>query len=211
MNRDYQIVKKDRQGLDPIKTPTALDIAWAAGIYEGEGSCVKSGVKGASFTVLITQKDPELLYRMRDMFGGGIRQYNVGKGKRFMCHHWTLCGDKARVFLASIYSYLTARRKAQIENTPAQTFVESVHDLIVRDLSMGASQIYLSLWERIREHDARQKVKALEHKRKREAAWYAVQSQDPAYMEAKRLAQQNRRKNQKEKLEAVSLQLVKIA
>ena len=56
-------IRRDKPGLDATKAPTALDVAWAAGIYEGEGSCVAGGTKGKSFSVTVTQKDPELLYR----------------------------------------------------------------------------------------------------------------------------------------------------
>ncbi len=69
------------------------------------------------------------------MFGGSIKQYNqaggglVGKNRRFMIYDWRLCGDKARIFLASIYPYLTARRKAQIDVTSAREFLDFIAEL----------------------------------------------------------------------------------
>lgn len=211
MKREYQIVKKDRQGLDAVKVPTALEIAWTAGLYEGEGSCVVSGSKRNSFAVLISQKDPELLYWLRGWFGGGVRFYNVGKQKQFSIYHWVLCGDKARVFLGVIYPYLTARRKSQIESTTASLFLENAQDLLVKDTTFGSSLVYAALWERINQIDVAQRTKAREHKKKREAEWYSERSQDPAFMEHKRLAQQERRKIKKEQLQVAVTNLVAIA
>ena len=78
MERGYKIVKKDHQGMDAVKRPTAIEVAWAAGIYEGEGSCVTnhSGSGYESFVASVNQKDPEILYRMRDLFGGTIKLCN---------------------------------------------------------------------------------------------------------------------------------------
>ena len=56
---------------DPVKTPTELDIAWVAGFYEGEGHV--SGIKGRTMAHL-SQKDPEILFRVRELFGGSIIQ-----------------------------------------------------------------------------------------------------------------------------------------
>jgi len=199
MKRNYQIVKKDRQGLDAIKVPTSLDVAWSAGLYEGEGSCVASGTRGTSFSVAVTQKDPELLYWLRDWFGGGVNLYNVGKKKRFKIYHWVVCGDKARVFLGCIYPFLTSRRKAQIESTSASTFLDAARDVIRKDVLLGTSLVYASLWEKLHEIDAEQRRKAHEHKLSYQKEYWSDKSQDPEYRESKRIAQQQRRQEKIER------------
>src|ERR1700733_5848744 len=112
MKREYKIVRKDRAGYDATKKPTAIDVAWAAGIYEGEGCCVKAGKNKQAFSVMVSQKDPELLYRLKEWFGGRVTLYKNGVGKKdsnFQVYHWLVCGDRGRVFLACIFPFMTAR------------------------------------------------------------------------------------------------------
>jgi len=214
MKRTYKIVKKDREGLDAVRRPTAIEVAWAAGIYEGEGSCVttKCSETNRSFAVSVSQKDPELLYRMRDVFGGTISRYERKfNGNVCPIHHWKICGDRARTFIGAIYPFLTARRKEQIESTPACDFLELSQDLLRFDVTLGQSQVYESLWQRIYEYDAQQREKAREHKNQYQKEYWAKQSADPAYRERKRLEQQERRKLKKEQLQAEPMKLVAIA
>jgi hypothetical protein len=214
MKRDYKIVKKDREGLDAVRRPTAIEVAWAAGIYEGEGSCVTNhnGKGSMSFSVTVAQKDPELLYRMRDLFGGTISHYErIFNKKVCPIFHWKICGDRARTFIGVIYPFLTARRKQQVEATPAGHFIELAQDLIQFDLTLGKSQVYESLWNKIDEYDAQQRVKAHEHKNQYQKEYWAKQSADPEYRERKRLAQQERRKIKKEQLQAGVIKLVAAA
>jgi hypothetical protein len=212
MKRTYKIVKKDREGLDAVRRPTAIEVAWAAGIYEGEGSCVTTGEGNRSFAICVAQKDPELLYRMRDIFGGTISRYERKfNGNVCPIHHWKICGDRARTFIGAIYPFLTARRKEQIENTPAADFLEQTQELLRFDVTLGQSQVYESLWTRIHEYDSQQRERAREHKNKREAEWRATKGQEPEYKERKRLYQQGRRKLKKEQLQAQATNLVAIA
>ncbi len=209
MKRDYTIVRKDRDGFDATKKPTAIDVAWAAGIYEGEGSCCKAGHNGKSFNVLISQKDPELLYRLKELFGGRVSLYTngVGKGGKFYVYHWSICGDRGRVFLSCIYPFLTARRKAQIEATSANDFLEYVADLLHPNFGNDPYMIYESIWAQVRANIELRKKKALEHKRKRHAEYEMKRANDLGYKEKKREAQRRRRQLQKEqKVHLVEMQ-----
>ena len=64
--------------LAPTAHPTTLDIAWAAGIHEGEGWCGrtsanrKTGKTSTTETINIAQKDHWLLFRLKALFGGSI-------------------------------------------------------------------------------------------------------------------------------------------
>jgi hypothetical protein len=111
--------------LNATKMPSELDVAWAAGLYEGEGTCcwkpttrtVKGRVyHGASDYLSVTQKDPEVLYRLRDLFGGSVYEYMVND---LPCSRWTVHGQRARNFAEKIYSFLSARRKMQIDKVRA--------------------------------------------------------------------------------------------
>ena len=99
-----------REGLDTKKAtekPTIQDIAWAAGIYEGEGHSVKNGKN--STTVVITQKDRWLLDRLQKLFGGSVFN-RYGR-----IHKWQINGARARGFLMTIYKFLSPRRQFQAQ------------------------------------------------------------------------------------------------
>jgi hypothetical protein len=95
----------------PTSTPSLMDIAWAAGLYEGEGSCCRAGKSTARWSglmVRISQKDTECLLKLQRLFGGTIGSETGGA-----CS-WGLCGVRARGFILTIYTLLTQRRRKQI-------------------------------------------------------------------------------------------------
>lgn len=197
MKRRYDIVRRDKPGLDATKVPTNLDVAWAAGIYEGEGSCVCPNVNGShSFSVMVSQKDPELLYRLRDMFGGTVRPYMNGG---FDIHRWQICGDRGRVFLATIYPYLTARRKQQIDVTRAKIFLDECADIVNTPRVSHDCPIHAALWVRVEEYVAQQRKKAKKHRTEYQGKFYANRSKDPAWMEKRRQATAKWRAEKKNK------------
>lgn len=104
----------DREPIDqsqPVR-PTLADIYWAAGIYEGEGSCQNTG----SAVLHVTQKDQYILYRLQGFFGGSVRP----RGTRDI-HRWILSGRRARGFLFTIFTMLSQRRRAQVRLAVATT------------------------------------------------------------------------------------------
>ena len=116
---------KQGDSLEPISKPTAADVAFFAGFYEGEGSCGGAG-KCKALQADVRQKDPEMLYRMRDLWGGSIKFSAVRAGKasptftgyeswKNPIYRWRVCGDRARMFLKQIYPFLSSRRKAQVD------------------------------------------------------------------------------------------------
>lgn len=84
---------------------TIKDIAWAAGIYEGEGTF------SGGHNVRVVQKDSWLIYELHKLFGGTISQYNG-------YHYWSLSGEKCRGFLLTIFTFLSPRRRDQILKYP---------------------------------------------------------------------------------------------
>lgn len=89
--------------LAATRSPTALDIGVAAGIYEGDGTCAYNG---RSILVRVGQKDPELLWRFKRDFGGSVTLRGARSG-------WQVYGARAHGFLLTIFKFLTSRRKAQ--------------------------------------------------------------------------------------------------
>jgi hypothetical protein len=88
------------------ETPSALDIAWAAGIFEGEGY---TGLTNECSVVVISQKDPWLLLKLQRQFGGNVQNPNNGS----TCYRWGIYGARARGFLMTIFTYLSPRRRIQ--------------------------------------------------------------------------------------------------
>ncbi len=109
-------MKKSRgtKGGDERTTvPTTLDIAWAAGIYEGEGSCTLHKNNHTSM-IRVTQKEPWLILRLYDLFGGHINTYlQRGMGSGPVCE-WYLSQARARGFAMTICKFLSPHRQAQL-------------------------------------------------------------------------------------------------
>lgn len=104
----------------PTLHPTMLEIAWAAGIFEGEGS----SNRGSTEMVRVGQKDKWLVERLRDLFGGKIYFKNGhatapsdGVLRIWQSWQWYLAGARARGFLMTIYPYLSPWRQAQTRRT----------------------------------------------------------------------------------------------
>lgn len=98
----------------PTRTisPTLADLAWAAGIWEGEGSVIFTN---DHFRIEVAQKDRWILDRLRAWFGGHVyvRKEHY-KGGRYVLHKWYLNGARARGFAFTIFSWLSPRRREQI-------------------------------------------------------------------------------------------------
>lgn len=98
-----------KPGLEAKAHPTSRDIAWAAGIFEGEGSCAWSP-KHRTLNAIVSQKDRWLLDRLRYYFGGTVAVRYERQGM----HAWQIHGGRARGFLMTIYVFMSPRRKEQI-------------------------------------------------------------------------------------------------
>jgi len=170
-------VKRNKPELAPTKTPTAIDIAWAAGIYEGEGTCRLCGKTKRGFMAAVVQKDPELLYRLRDWFGGNVR----GNGAEYTAYTWDVCGDYGRIFAALIYGFMTARRKSQIDGTGALLFLGGRSSV-----GLSTTQLQSAMDDYYAENSRQQRMHALDSKRKH----YQKLSADPE--EKKKILERNR-------------------
>lgn len=90
-----------------------LDIAWAAGIWEGEGSIWGARPSRPSFAVNVTQKDRWILDKLKELFGGGV--YLRSPNSKNVCHTWTCSGPRAFGFIYTIFSFLSPRRREQVK------------------------------------------------------------------------------------------------
>lgn len=95
-----------------VVKPSTKEIAWAAGFYEGEGSC-DSSYRG-KLRVVTYQCNPEMLRRMRRYFGGRVRR-NSRKPteKRRVLWVWEAGGIRAAGVLLTLYPFLSRWRRRQ--------------------------------------------------------------------------------------------------
>jgi len=101
----------------PTRHPTIQDIAWAAGIFEGEGCPFASN---SSQFASVVQKQEWLPTQLQSLFGGSInitqrKEAWRGDGKPSTYFQWQVSGTRARGFLMTIFSFMSPRRKEQIK------------------------------------------------------------------------------------------------
>lgn len=93
----------------PIATesPSIIDIAWAAGIYEGEGSVAKGRLS-------VHQADEWLVKRFQKLFGGTISYTKSRNASDRGCFAWQVSGARARGVMFTLFSFLSPRRRMQL-------------------------------------------------------------------------------------------------
>lgn len=114
------LVYGNRDHLKAEDHPILRDIAWAAGIYEGEGSAI--GRDNTTY-VQVAQKDPWLLHKMKGFFGGSLyyrKKPSILNGHEYPpIPSWNISGGRARGFLMTIYPFLSPRRQKKIKEIMA--------------------------------------------------------------------------------------------
>ena len=90
-----------------------VDLAWAAGIFEG-GGCINTKAKAAT-QVTVTQRDTYILYKLQELFGGYVY---IPKPPH--CALWQTTGARARGFIFTVFSWLSPRRRKQIRKELAK-------------------------------------------------------------------------------------------
>ena len=172
-------VRGNKPEMAPTKAPTSIDVAWAAGFYDGEGNCRLAGKTKRGFMASVVQKDPEALYRLRDWFGGKVKVRSADE--LYGSHVWDICGDHGRIFMALIYGYMSERRKKQIDASTALLFLgdKSPVGLSIEELKKLLAEYY--------EENTRQQIaNDREYKKKR----YETLREDP--VEVEKMRERNR-------------------
>lgn len=106
-----------KPGLEATTHPTTLDIAWAAGIFEGEGwSSSTSGGRPTTHAA-VGQKERWLPDRLKALFGGSVYL----SARTGVIHQWHVHGSRARGFLMTVYKFLSPRRQAQVKKVLGDT------------------------------------------------------------------------------------------
>ena len=90
-----------------------LEIGWAAGFIEGDGSFARNKFSGS---VCVSQVNLEPLEHLLEIFGGSVYR------KRFKrtnpawndAHEWRATGPRSRGIMMTLYSMLSAMRQEQV-------------------------------------------------------------------------------------------------
>ncbi len=173
---------KKGDSLDAVTKPTAIDIAFFAGFYEGEGSCCPTA-KCKALGVDVRQKDPELLYRARDLWGGSVKFSAQRDGKasptfqgyeswKNPIFSWRLSGDRARKFLKQIYPFLSSRRKAQVDKLDLTMTGRLVRQSPIISPEREARRTTMSDHEKYLESKAHHRATHLDHCRQKDREYW---------------------------------------
>src|SRR5262245_32700072 len=85
-----------------------VDIAWAAGFLEGEGTFQIA----RAILVSACQIQRQPLERLQELFGGAIRERLTPKGK--LIHYWQVYSQMAASIMMTIYPLMSPNRQKQI-------------------------------------------------------------------------------------------------
>lgn len=88
------------------------DIAWAAGLFEGEGCFTSGGSGGAAMRATVTSTDRDVLERFARIVGfGTILEKRLGSTKWKPCGTWSAGGDDAVALYELLLPHLGQRRR----------------------------------------------------------------------------------------------------
>lgn len=104
------------------KTEADLQVAWAAGLFEGEGTIYKR--KGRGVKIRVSMTDKEVVDKFAGIFGISVyrRCHAYGKSKE----QWeavTESKTKVNEIVCQMYPFLCRRRREQIENVLGRAFL----------------------------------------------------------------------------------------
>jgi len=99
---------------------TTMDIAWAAGLIEGEG-CFPC--QNGRYSIQVSMTDPDVMGKLATLFGtktyGPYQCYSPTDSKKAGRAAWRIYfhGPRAIGWMMTIYSFMGERRRAAIEKS----------------------------------------------------------------------------------------------
>jgi hypothetical protein len=111
-----------------------LDLAYAAGIIDGEGcisvknkKVVKKDKAISSPCIYLCMADKELIYWFKDYFGTGYLEHRKGRQAHYKDQYrWVIEGNKCLEFLSLISPYLRGKKPQALELLKWPTHKHSV-------------------------------------------------------------------------------------
>ncbi len=96
---------------------SVIDIAWAAGFLEGEGSFGCYGIrtrKTPNIRVAASQVQAEPLERLKHLFGGSIHHLRAHKEGQSDYFQWAISSSRAMGVMMTLFRLMSPRRQTQI-------------------------------------------------------------------------------------------------
>lgn len=91
------------------------EIAWLAGIYEGEGSCGISNGRAINVTVVMTDED--VISRIQSLTGCGSVKMLPQRDENYkQAYRWSVGSVEAVAFLEAVLPWLGTRRAQRAKN-----------------------------------------------------------------------------------------------
>lgn len=94
-------------------TTNEIDIAWAAGLFEGEGCFVFTYGKPKSAQIQMT--DLDVLEKIHRLFGGTLNSSGKRQEHWKECWRWSVFSNDAKSFIEKILPYMMERRRGRAE------------------------------------------------------------------------------------------------
>ncbi|MFD4428405.1 hypothetical protein, partial [Nocardia sp. NPDC058497] len=105
--------------------PTEVEIAWLAGLLEGEGSfaMIRSRVGGKVYRyphIIVNMTDRDVIARVAGLFGGSV--YDVPRyiEGRKLAYRAQITGSGAAQWMKDLYPWLGKRRRSRIDEVLAE-------------------------------------------------------------------------------------------
>lgn len=94
--------------------PTLLEIAWIAGIIEGEG-CIWGGPDKSATEISVMQKEPWILKKLQKFIGGSLGTVSKQGALKRTYWRWRVSGTRARGLGFTVFSFLSPHKRDQVK------------------------------------------------------------------------------------------------
>jgi hypothetical protein len=143
MSDEYPDDQIRQELIDSCLVVSETDIAWAAGLLEGEGSFLKK-TKRKTILISCQMTDLDVLQRLKTIFGGSI--YNTTKAKPHHKDAWSWCifGTNAARVMELIKPYMLARRYIAIEEVLEPWYKMKTQERSQQRRILAAGRAYLA-------------------------------------------------------------------
>jgi len=89
-----------------------IDLAYAAGVIDGEG-CISLSKTAFSYSLQLSvhNTDKRLIDWLQFKFGGGVYDHVPANGKRKKTYAWTITGSAVKPILVEVLRYLIVKKE----------------------------------------------------------------------------------------------------
>ena len=128
-------------------------LAWAAGIIDGEGCisiCRKRHANAWVLRVTVSQVDPRLPARLKELFGGSVSHYNPVKKNHRRVWTWTIQAHAAEAALRAVLPWLFLKKEQAEIGMASRQFIKKAEGRVgaLRSPAFSEAQIDAQEWLR---------------------------------------------------------------